>query len=584
MDNSLNLSMDDHLNMENLDITCFQTSQASNNPENTENTIIAKIHTTKNQNLNAFKTSILRAWNPSKKVSTNILQTNTMAFIFEDEKDMNKILNQSWCFRDQQLILAKWPPDKALHEINLTKTLFWVQVSGLLVFYMNEENAKGIGDTLGTYVKADFNTPAHKWRKFLRFQVEMDINKPLLGAMGLSVNGRPRILMEIRYERLADFCFICGLIGHKNINCPDRKEGDNEATMSDKFGPWLKVENVHIKNPKSQQYSPNIPANTPINTRRGMQIDTNNSPVDNQNQREEDNPANRNSDENFSDEISNSGACMGDDEGHARGKAPHVPPGFVSNNVSFVQSKSQVSSSENGDSVAKAERSRFEKSRIDCSDIPPHISDTSDSLEISFDINSPLNNKMVDSINEKKTKGIMGIEDKPSNQDGPELRLILAWNDKVNITPLLLNNNFLHSQVTHNNNSVSRLLTTIYAPCNPSKKSAFWDLIDAFNISDNSSWLMVGDFNDITSQSEKKGGLPYASSSKHSLYDNLDSLGLIDLGFAGNPFTWSNQRTGSANIQQRLDRAVANCNWISLFPKAIITHLPAIASHHSPIK
>lgn len=93
----------------------------------------------------------------------------------------------------------------------------------------------------------------------------------------------------------------------------------------------------------------------------------------------------------------------------------------------------------------------------------------------------------------------------------------------------------------------------------------------------------MGDFNAIISQNEKKGGLSFASSSSHNFASDLSNLGLIDLGFHGYPYTWSNKRVGIDNIQQRLDRGVGNTDWISLFPLATIHHLPAIGSDHAPI-
>jgi hypothetical protein len=55
-------------------------------------------------------------------------------------------------------------------------------------------------------------------------------------------------------------------------------------------------------------------------------------------------------------------------------------------------------------------------------------------------------------------------------------------------------------------------------------------------------WLCIGDFNMILFQSDKYGGRPYASSSTDAFHGFLDSFGMIDLGFSGNPYTWTNKR------------------------------------------
>jgi hypothetical protein len=63
----------------------------------------------------------------------------------------------------------------------------------------------------------------------------------------------------------------------------------------------------------------------------------------------------------------------------------------------------------------------------------------------------------------------------------------------------------------------------------------------------------------------------------------MDSYGMVDLGFSGNPFTWSNNRQGCHNIKEQLDRGIAPTNWIHQFPAFSLRHLPAHAYDHNPL-
>jgi hypothetical protein len=93
----------------------------------------------------------------------------------------------------------------------------------------------------------------------------------------------------------------------------------------------------------------------------------------------------------------------------------------------------------------------------------------------------------------------------------------------------------------------------------------------------------MGDFNSVLSSTEKSGGRSFGSSSQDDFADFMQFNALVDLGFFGNKFTWSNHRPGRANIRERLDRGLANQQWVHLFPNAVINHLTASQSDHCPI-
>ncbi|XP_062020980.1 uncharacterized protein LOC133737451 [Rosa rugosa] len=58
----------------------------------------------------------------------------------------------------------------------------------------------------------------------------------------------------------------------------------------------------------------------------------------------------------------------------------------------------------------------------------------------------------------------------------------------------------------------------------------------------------------------------------------IDQYGLIDLGFHGSAFTWTNKR-----VKERLDTGFCNDLWKLAFPEAFIQHLPRMKSDHCPL-
>lgn len=172
-----------------------------------------------------------------------------MAFIFENQADTQKIFNISWTFRDSHIIIQHWPPDKSLAEVDLGKIRLWVQAYNLPVVMMNMQTAKFIGNDLGEFLKADLASPSHKWKRSLRIQIQFDISKPLKDHVLIPRTNLDPLSAEVRYERLSEFCYGCGLLGHKISGCDTVTTKNTDGETLYNFGSWLKAENTLIQNP-----------------------------------------------------------------------------------------------------------------------------------------------------------------------------------------------------------------------------------------------------------------------------------------------------------------------------------------------
>ncbi|OIT38852.1 hypothetical protein A4A49_65613, partial [Nicotiana attenuata] len=62
-----------------------------------------------------------------------------------------------------------------------------------------------------------------------------------------------------------------------------------------------------------------------------------------------------------------------------------------------------------------------------------------------------------------------------------------------------------------------------------------------------------------------------------------EDCGLTDLGYYGPRYTWSNGRGPCAIVWKRLDRGLANDNWLAAYPATNISHLASTGSDHSPL-
>ncbi|KAL0001687.1 hypothetical protein SO802_015468 [Lithocarpus litseifolius] len=96
-------------------------------------------------------------------------------------------------------------------------------------------------------------------------------------------------------------------------------------------------------------------------------------------------------------------------------------------------------------------------------------------------------------------------------------------------------------------------------------------------------WLAIGDFNELVGLSEKEGGVSRPASQMERFKEVIDVCGLKDLGFIDPRFTWLYQKFDGSQIRERLDRALATCDWMGKFPAAKHYHLSSLVSNHCPL-
>ncbi|KAK4385626.1 hypothetical protein Sango_2686600 [Sesamum angolense] len=168
------------------------------------------------------------------------------------------------------LVVSKpWLPEEALDEVDLTRIQIWVQAIGLPVVLINKKTAEKIGNAVGKFISTDLETENQRLRKALRIRIETSINEPLKDHFIIKGQGNKRSIIELRYERLGDFCHVCGVIGHKQTSCPfaptsrDAPPQPMETSSRYRFGPWLKAENQLILNPFITIYKSNLSDENP---------------------------------------------------------------------------------------------------------------------------------------------------------------------------------------------------------------------------------------------------------------------------------------------------------------------------------
>jgi hypothetical protein len=77
-----------------------------------------------------------------------------------------------------------------------------------------------IGKAIGSLLEVENSeTSGLICRQFLHVKVELNTAKPLPPGFTFPRQGKEPLWISFRYERLGAYCNICGLLGHKKLNC-----------------------------------------------------------------------------------------------------------------------------------------------------------------------------------------------------------------------------------------------------------------------------------------------------------------------------------------------------------------------------
>ncbi|KAG6538552.1 hypothetical protein ZIOFF_003676 [Zingiber officinale] len=137
---------------------------------------------------------------------------------------------------------------------------------------------------------------------------------------------------------------------------------------------------------------------------------------------------------------------------------------------------------------------------------------------------------------------------------------------------------FLHLELSSQLFPSSMIVTVVYAKCTRLERSLLWESLEELRPEGDRLWLVGGDFNVISSMEEHSAGVMARPGAMEDFNNFIMLAGLVDAGFVGDRYTWTNNR-----VWKRLDRVLLSPSWGSLDFTVRVEHLSRAASDHCPL-
>ena len=126
--------------------------------------------------------------------------------------------------------------------------------------------------------------------------------------------------------------------------------------------------------------------------------------------------------------------------------------------------------------------------------------------------------------------------------------LWMMWLKSMKVTVLHSSSNFIHVTVGGTGGYMDWDLIGVYGSPTLGERALVWNQIKAIAAQITNPWCCLGDFNAISNIREKSGGSSFIYKTAQDFNDMLMQCNLMDLGFSGPAYTWTNKRQAIFNI------------------------------------
>ncbi|KAI5349676.1 Hypothetical predicted protein [Prunus dulcis] len=204
-------------------------------------TLFGSLIADKPPNIGVVKRMLRSAWAAFGNVQIVDVKDLIFSIKLDNEEAARKIVDGGpWTIMGFAFCVQYWPLTLALEELNPSLISYWVQAHGVPRGQMNGETAGLIGAQFERLIGFEDPDQPGGMRGYFRSRVELNALNPLPLGIWLLRPDQTQSWVEFLYERLANFCFQCGRLGHGLDHCKFESVVDDEDGLRH-YGSWMKA-------------------------------------------------------------------------------------------------------------------------------------------------------------------------------------------------------------------------------------------------------------------------------------------------------------------------------------------------------
>ncbi|KAL0407264.1 UNVERIFIED_CONTAM: hypothetical protein Slati_4040300 [Sesamum latifolium] len=205
--------------------------------------VVGRLVSTKPFHPKALHTFLKAAFNPGRGLEFKLLEGGRFLLKFFHPLHRDRVIARCpWAYDKNLLVLAPVEASDDPLSIDLNCCDFHVHIHGLPLGKMTKEIASFISNRLGRFKEVELDKNGEAWGSSVHIRVALDITKSLRRALKIRTILGDEQLISFTYERLPNFCYHCGCLGHLSRQCDLQfQAGFTDPGENTPFGNWLRA-------------------------------------------------------------------------------------------------------------------------------------------------------------------------------------------------------------------------------------------------------------------------------------------------------------------------------------------------------
>ncbi|XP_074315611.1 uncharacterized protein LOC141651816 [Silene latifolia] len=469
---------------------------------------------------------VRRIWQKYSIDKVSFLGNGVCVVQFGKQEDKELVLqSEHILFDSKPFIIKDWKPDTKIIKDKPDVVPIWVRLYDLELKYWGKAFPK-IAGLIGTPIRSDKATQEKEFLNYARYMVEVKIGQQFPEHVEFVDEKGTVQRQAVFYEWKPVLCTKCKGIGHDTKNCKNGKVVTKGAPAKQQWRPKVVAP---VQKPRVVRVNKPVTVEEPVSEEELPQIDP------------------------------------------AAVVTPMPYQGSVMNSISpakFIHrmSKRGMRMIQGGPTFMDVLQMSLKNNMLSSlgSGKGPSGSDN---------VETRVRNKNKDNVK-------LGLGTKwriiDNNNVKDKGRIWVLWDpDVFSVTLLQSDLQVVHMAVKHLGTDFSWCCSIVYGCNKDADRAQLWNSLNHMKHMVTGPWLVMGDFNNVMYVDERIG-TTVTDAEVRDFQGCVDFCGLYDMVTTGAYYTWNNKQAGAARVFSRIDRVLANDEWILTGPSGVVNFLPEV--------